>query len=86
VQYLGLIERLRKEIPGIQISTDAIVGFPGETKKQFKDTVDLFKKANFDNAYVSSYSARPGTAASRMKDNIPLKEKERRANILRKLF
>jgi tRNA-2-methylthio-N6-dimethylallyladenosine synthase len=85
-QYLGLIKKIRKEIPGIEISTDAIVGFPGENKKQFNDTIDLFKKAKFDNAYVSVYSPRPGTAASRMKDNVPLKEKEKRAEILRKLF
>ncbi|MCX6760695.1 MAG: MiaB/RimO family radical SAM methylthiotransferase [Candidatus Nealsonbacteria bacterium] len=85
-QYLKLIEKIRKEITDIEISTDAIVGFPGENKKQFQDTVDLFKKAKFNNAYISSYSPRPGTAASRTKDNVPLKEKEKRAEILRKLF
>jgi tRNA dimethylallyltransferase len=84
-QYLELIEKIRKEIPEIQISTDVIVGFPQETKKQFQNTVDLFKKASFDNAYVSCYSPRPGTAAFKMKDNVPLKEKQRRAEILRKL-
>lgn len=85
-QYLKLIGKIRKEIPDIEISTDAIVGFPGENKKQFKETVDLFKKAKFDNAYISSYSPRPGTAASKMKDDVPLKEKEKRAETLRKLI
>jgi len=85
-QYLRLIGKIRREIPDMEISTDAIVGFPGESKKQFKDTIDLFKKTKFDNAYISSYSPRPGTAASRMKDNVPLKEKEKRAEILRKLI
>lgn len=85
-QYLRIIEKIRKEIPGIEISTDIIVGFPGETKKQFKDTIDLFKKAKFDNAYISCYSPRPGTAASRIKDNVPLREKEKRAEALRKLI
>lgn len=85
-QYLELIKKIRKEIPDIEISTDAIVGFPGESKKQFQNTVDLFKKAHFDTAYVSCYSQRPGTAASRIKDDVTPKEKERRATILRKLF
>ena len=85
-KYLELIEKIRKEIPNIEISTDVIVGFPGETKKKFGDTVRLFKKAKFDNAYISCYSPRPGTAASRMKDNVPLKEKEKRAEILRNLL
>jgi tRNA dimethylallyltransferase len=84
-QYLELINKLRKEIPDIQISTDVIVGFPKESKKQFQNTVDLFKKASFDNAYVSCYSPRPGTAASRMKDDVPLKEKQRRAEILKRI-
>jgi tRNA-2-methylthio-N6-dimethylallyladenosine synthase len=85
-QYLKLIEKIKKEIPDTEISTDVIVGFPGETKKRFQNTVDLFKKANFSNAYIACYSPRPNTAASRLKDNVPLKEKERRAKILRNLF
>lgn len=84
--YITIIEKLKKEIPNVQISTDVIVGFPGETKKQFENTVDLFKKAKFDNAYIACFSARPGTPAARLKDNVPLREKERRATILRTLL
>lgn len=83
--YLKIIEKLRKEIPDVQISTDVIVGFPGETKKQFANTIDLFKKVKFDNAYVACFSPRPGTPAAKLKDNVSLKEKERRAIVLRKL-
>jgi len=85
-QYLELIKKIKKEIPNIEISTDAIVGFPGETKKQFQNTVDLFKKADFSNAYIACYSPRSNTAAFRLKDNIPAKEKEKRATILRNIF
>ena len=84
--YLTIIKKLRKEIPNVQISTDVIVGFPGETKKQFENTVDLFEKVKFNNAYIACFSARPGTPAARLKDNVPLKEKEKRAVILRTLL
>ena len=85
-QYLKLIKKIKKEIPDIEISTDVIVGFPGETKKHFQNTLDLFKKADFSNAYIACYSPRPNTAAFRLKDNIPSEKKERRATILRNLF
>lgn len=84
-QYKNLIKKIRRAIPDINLSTDAIVGFPGETKKQFQNTVKLFKDINFDIAYVSKYSARLGTAASKLKDDITLAEKKRRAKILMKL-
>ena len=77
--YLKLLKKIRARIPEAQISTDIIVGFPGETEKQFASTVELVKKANFAYAYVSKYSNRPNTAASKaLEDNITHKEKERR--------
>lgn len=81
-QYKNLIKKIRKKIPRVKISTDVIVGFPGETKKQFENTVKLFKEIKFDKAYINKYSTRVGTAAARFKDDIPLEEKKRRWKIL----
>jgi len=82
-QYKDLVKKIRKIIPEINLSTDVIVGFPGETKKQFENTVKLFKEIKFNMAYIAKYSPRPGTAAFQMEDNVPLKEKKRREKILR---
>jgi len=85
--YLDLVKRIRAKIPDVQISTDIIVGFPQETKKQFKNTVKLAKQANFAYAYVSKYSARPNTAATKaFKNDMPYAEKERRFHILDQLI
>jgi tRNA-2-methylthio-N6-dimethylallyladenosine synthase len=80
--YLQLVEKVRRKIPDIKIGTDIIVGFPGETGEQFKNTVDLCKKVGFVKAYVAMYSPRWGTAAFRLKDDISLQEKKRRWKIL----
>jgi tRNA-2-methylthio-N6-dimethylallyladenosine synthase len=80
--YKKLVRKIRKAIPDIKLSTDVIVGFPGETKKQFQDTVKLFKEIKFDKAYISRYSPRPGTPASKLKDNVAPLEKKRRWKIL----
>jgi len=85
-EYKSLVKKIKEKIPEIKLSTDVIVGFPGETEKQFQNTVKLFKETKFDNAYVSKYSPRPGTASWQMKDDIPLSEKKRREKILRKIF
>ena len=85
-QYKELVGKIRKKIPDIRLSTDVIVGFPGETEKQFKDTVKLFKEIKFDSAYISKYSSRPGTVAFEMKDDVPLKEKKQREKILRDII
>ncbi len=85
-QYKNLVKKIRKAIPNINLSTDVIVGFPGETKKQFENTVKLFKEIKFNIAYISKYSPRPGTAAFKLKDNIPIKEKKRREKILMNLI
>lgn len=84
--YLSLIDKIRKEIPDAELSTDIIVGFPGETKKDFAETVNLVKKVNFCKAYINKYSPRPGTVAGKLKDNVPKKEKERREKILREMM
>lgn len=87
--YEKLVNKLRKAMPEIAISTDTIVGFPGETKKQFKNTIKLYKKLKFDMAFIAKYSPRPGTASAlAFKDDVPPAEKTRRfkalTDILRK--
>lgn len=85
-KYLDLIKKIRKAIPEIEIGTDIIVGFPGETEKAFQNTLDLCKKAKFNVAYIAKYSPRLGTTAFKFKDDIPYKEKKRRWQILDKLI
>lgn len=85
-EFLGLVKKLRRAIPDIQIGTDIIVGFPGETQQAFQKTVDLCQKVGFEKAYISKYSVRPGTAAARMTDDIPYQEKQRRWRELEKLI
>jgi len=80
--FCSLINRIREAKPGIVITTDVIVGFPGETKKQFLNTVKLFKKMHFDMAYISLYSPRPGTVSWKMKDSVSREEKKRRERVL----
>ncbi len=84
--YLNLVKKIQAKIPNVAISTDVIVGFPGETKKQFENTVRVMKKVKFDMAYIAQYSPRPGTAAAKFKDDIPSQEKKRRYTILNKLL
>lgn len=79
--YKKLVKKIRKAMPGIAISTDVIVGFPGETRKQFEDTKKLFEEIKFDMAFISEYSPRPKTTAAKMfKDDVPHAEKEERKN------
>lgn len=82
-QYLDLVNKIKTSIKGAQISTDIIVGFPGETEEQFQNTVKLAKSAGFAYGYVSKYSSRPNTAATRaFEDDISHEEKNRRFEIL----
>ncbi len=81
-RYLDLLKKIRRAIPDIKISTDIIVGFPDETKKQFQNTLKLAQAAKFNNAFIAKYSPRPGTAAAKFKDNVPADEKKRRWRIL----
>ena len=77
--YLELIEKIKKTIPRVAISTDIIVGFPGETEKEFQNTYDLFKTVEFDMAYLAQYSPRPETyAAKNFKDDVPAQVKKAR--------
>lgn len=84
-QYRSLVKKIRQKMPDINLSTDVIVGFPGETAKRFENTVKLFRAIGFDIAYVAKYSPRPGTASFKLNDDISLEEKKRREKILIKL-
>jgi tRNA-2-methylthio-N6-dimethylallyladenosine synthase len=70
-RYLGWLDRIRAAIPQIAVSTDIIVGFPGETEQDFQDTLDVVARARFDQAYTFQYSPRPGTSAASMPDQLP---------------
>ena len=86
-EYINLVKKIKTKIPDARISTDIIVGFPGETKKQFENTAKLAKEANFAYAYVAKYSSRPNTAATKaFTDDVPYAEKERRFHILDQLI
>jgi len=69
--YLEVVDRLRAAIPGVTLSTDLIVAFPGETEAQFEETVSLVREAQFDDAYTFKYSPREGTPATRLPDAVP---------------
>ena len=78
-EYRGLIDRIRATIPNVSISTDVIVGFPGETRQQYQRTADLLEDIQFDKVHAAAYSTRPGTFASRkMADDVPQGEKKYR--------
>jgi len=80
--YKKLIKKILCAMPKAKISTDIIVGFPGETKKQFEDTVKLVKEIGFKQTYVSAYSPRANTNAFKLKDDVPSDEKKRRKRII----
>ncbi len=92
--YKNLIKKIRLKFfairkgieKNINISTDIIVGFPGETKKQFLNTTKLMKEVKFDMAYIAKYSPRPATSAAKLKDDVSQEEKERRWKILAKIL
>ena len=70
-QYLALVDKIRKEIPDVALTTDIIVGFPGETEEDFLDTMDVVQKAEYDSAFTFIYSKRSGTPAAKMENQIP---------------
>ncbi len=81
--YLQLIDTIKKAWPGVAITTDIIVGFPGETEEQFQNTVNIMETVKYDMAYIAEYSPRPGTASERFfKDDISPNEKRRRKDVL----
>ena len=85
-QYLELVDKIRKEIPEVSLSTDIIVGFPGETEADFEDTLDVVRKVNFEQIYMFIYSRRKGTPADRMENQIPEEKKHKRFDRLKSLF
>ena len=81
-RYFSLVEKLRNAVPDIAISTDIIVGFPGETEKDFEDTLDLAERVGYDSAFTFLYSMREGTPAAKSPDQIPEDIKHSRFNRL----
>uniref|UniRef100_A0A831TDE2 tRNA-2-methylthio-N(6)-dimethylallyladenosine synthase n=2 Tax=Thermorudis TaxID=1649508 RepID=A0A831TDE2_9BACT len=76
--YRERISKIRETIPGVTLSTDIIVGFPGETDEQFEATYRLLEEIQFDKVHVAMYSPRPGTLSARWEDDVPRQEKWRR--------
>ncbi len=70
-QYLSLVERIRAVIPEVSLTTDIIVGFPGETEEDFEETLDVVRTVQFDSAFTFIYSKRTGTPAAEMEDQVP---------------
>ena len=70
-KYLGLVEKIRRAVPDISLTTDIIVGYPGETEEDFLETMDVVRRADFDTAFTFIYSRRSGTPAARREDQIP---------------
>jgi len=83
--YLHLVERLRAAVPGIALSTDVIVGFSGESERQFEASLKLLRAVRYDQVFAAAYSVRPGTPAARLPDDVPPGEKRRRLNALLEL-
>jgi len=84
-KYLGLVAKIRKAMPDVTLTTDIIVGYPGETEEQFADTIDVMKKAEYDMAFIARYSPRPGTVSAKEPDDVPKEEKKRREMILQEI-
>ena len=70
-KYLGLVEKIRTAVPDISLTTDIIVGFPGETEEDFQETLDVVEKSDFDTAFTFIYSKRSGTPAAKMENQVP---------------
>ena len=81
-EYLAAVAKLRAFDPSFAVTTDVIVGYPGETEEDFEATRSLMEEAGFDNAFIFKYSPRPGTRAAALPDDVPTAEKERRDQVL----
>jgi tRNA-2-methylthio-N6-dimethylallyladenosine synthase len=81
-EYITLAEKIKNKIPGSSITTDIIVGFPGETEEDFLDTLDVVKKVKYENAYMFMYSTRKGTKAAEMEGHLDEKTKKDRLHRL----
>ena len=84
-QFLELVDKMKAKIPNLTLSTDIIVGFPGETEEEFEDTLDVVRKVNFEQVYMFIYSRRVGTPGDRMENQIPEEIKHERFNRLKDL-
>ncbi|MFD0587109.1 tRNA (N6-isopentenyl adenosine(37)-C2)-methylthiotransferase MiaB [Paenibacillus sp. GCM10027627] len=84
--YLNLVAKLKAAVPDVVLTTDIIVGFPGETDEQFEDTLSLVREVEFHFAYSFIYSPREGTPAAEMEDNVPMETKKRRLKQLNDLL
>ena len=84
--YLELFHKIKNKVENVSITTDIIVGFPGETIEDFNDTLDVVNECKYDSAFTFIFSPREGTPASKMKDDLPLKEKEERLYKLNNLI
>ena len=78
LEYRSIVRRLRKARPGLSLTSDFIVGFPGESAADFEATLSLARELEFDGSYAFLYSARPGTPAADLEDAVPLAEKQER--------
>lgn len=85
-QYLELAQKMYDRIPGLALSTDIIVGFPGETDEEFQDTLDVVRKVNFEQIFMFIYSPREGTVAASRDDQIPEEIKHKRFDKLKELY
>ena len=85
-EYIALYKKMKEKIPGVAITTDIIVGFPGETENDFNNTLEVVNVCHFDGAYTFIFSPREGTPAAKMKDDTPLSEKERRLKCLNEII
>ncbi len=81
-EYLAAVQKLRAFDPEFAVTTDVIVGYPGETQEDFEATRSLMDEAGFDNAFIFKYSPRPGTRSAALPDDVPTAEKERRDQVL----
>ncbi|VAW96953.1 tRNA-i(6)A37 methylthiotransferase [hydrothermal vent metagenome] len=81
-EYRDIVHRIREIRPNISLSSDFIVGYPGETERDFKDTMDFIAEINFDHSYSFVYSQRPGTPAADIDDDVPLELKKQRLALL----
>ena len=84
-QYLQLVEKMKERIPNLTLSTDIIVGFPGETEEEFEDTLDVVDKVKFEQVYMFIYSRRVGTPGDKMTNQIPEEIKHKRFDRLKAL-
>jgi tRNA-2-methylthio-N6-dimethylallyladenosine synthase len=82
VRYEDVLGRIRERIPGVAVSTDVIVGFPGETEADFEATRTFMQRARFDSAFLFKYSARPDTRAFKLDETVDESEKGRRLQVL----